>query len=96
LPGVAAQVEVIEISAGGDAEDVEAWRQRMMDKEALGLIRDREADLRRIVKDVPGVADVFIFPKLRGLGSLDVSITAAVNPPNSPSSAILALVQTAL
>ncbi|PAL85959.1 baseplate J/gp47 family protein, partial [Acinetobacter baumannii] len=58
--------------------------------------RDREADLRRIVKDVPGVADVFIFPKRRGLGSLDVAITAAGNPPNSPSSALLALVQTAL
>lgn len=96
LPGVAAQVDVIEISAGFDVEDVEAWRQRMMDKEALGLIRDREADLRRIVKDVPGVADVFIFPKRRGLGSLDVAITAAGNPPNSPSSALLALVQTAL
>ncbi|MBD0095886.1 hypothetical protein IAF33_19350, partial [Acinetobacter baumannii] len=37
LPGVAAQVDVIEISAGVDVEDVEAWRQRMMDKEALGL-----------------------------------------------------------
>ncbi|MGD8226021.1 baseplate J/gp47 family protein [Acinetobacter baumannii] len=96
LPGVAAQVDVIEISAGVDAEDVEAWRQRMMDKEALGLIRDREADLRRIVKDVPGVADVFIFPKRRGLGSLDVAITAAGNPPNSPSTALLALVQTVL
>ena len=68
----------------------------MMDKEALGLIRDREADLRRIVKDVPGVADVFIFPKRRGLGSLDVAITAAGNPPNSPSTALLALVQTVL
>lgn len=96
LPGVAAQVDVVEISAGVDVEDVEAWRQRMMDKEALGLIRDREADLRRIVKDVPGVADVFIFPKRRGLGSLDVAITAAGNPPNSPSTALLALVQTAL
>lgn len=96
LPGVAAQVDVIEISAGVDVEDVEAWRQRMMDKEALGLIRDREADLRRIVKDVPGVADVFIFPKRRGLGSLDVAITAAGNPPNSPSTALLALVQTVL
>ncbi|MDC5385015.1 baseplate J/gp47 family protein [Acinetobacter baumannii] len=96
LPGVAAQVDVIEISAGVDAEDVEAWRQRMMDKEALGLIRDREADLRRIVKDVPGVADVFIFPKRRGLGSLDVAITAAGNPPTPPSSVLLALVQTAL
>ncbi|HAV2716253.1 baseplate J/gp47 family protein [Acinetobacter baumannii] len=96
LPGVAAQVDVIEISAGIDVEDVEAWRQRMMDKEALGLIRDREADLRRIVKDVPGVADVFIFPKRRGLGSLDVAITAAGNPPNSPSTALLALVQTVL
>lgn len=96
LPGVAALVDVIEISAGVDVEDVEAWRQRMMEKEALGLIRDRETDIRRVVKDVPGVADVFTFPKRRGLGSLDVAITAAGNPPNSPSSALLALVQTAL
>ncbi|MDP7811646.1 baseplate J/gp47 family protein [Acinetobacter pittii] len=96
LPGVAAQVDVVEISAGVDVEDIEAWRQRMMNKEALGLVRDRQADLERIVKDVPGVADVFIFPKRRGLGSLDVAITAAGNPPNSPSSALLALVQTAL
>jgi uncharacterized phage protein gp47/JayE len=97
LPGVASQVDVIEeISAGVDVEDVEAWRQRMMEKEALGQIRDREADLKRIVKDVPGVADVFIFPKRRGLGSLDVAITAAGNPPNSPSSTLLALVQATL
>ena len=96
LPGIASQVDVIEISAGVDAEDVESWRQRMMKKEALGLIRDRPADIQRIVKDVSGVADVFIFPKRRGLGSLDVAITAAGNPPNSPSSALLALVQTAL
>ncbi len=97
LPGVAAQVDVIEeISAGVDVEDVEVWRQRMMEKEALGLIRDREADLRRIVKDVPGVADVFTYPKRRGLGSLDVAVTAAGNPPNSPSTALLELVQTAL
>ncbi len=67
LAGVASQVDVIEMSGGVDVEDVEAWRQRMQAKEALGLIRDREADLERIVKDVSGVADVFIFPKRRGL-----------------------------
>ncbi|WP_420366950.1 baseplate J/gp47 family protein [Acinetobacter baumannii] len=96
LAGVAAQVDVIEMSGGVDVEEVEAWRQRMQAKEALGLIRDREADLERIVKDVSGVADVFIFPKRRGLGSLDVAVTAAGNPPNSPSSALLAAVQAAL
>ncbi|HCQ9867175.1 TPA: baseplate J/gp47 family protein [Acinetobacter baumannii] len=96
LAGVASQVDVIEMSGGVDVEDVEAWRQRMQAKEALGLIRDREADLERIVKDVSGVADVFIFPKRRGLGSLDVAVTAAGNPPNSPSSALLAAVQAAL
>ncbi|MCW1508520.1 baseplate J/gp47 family protein [Acinetobacter baumannii] len=96
LAGVAAQVDVIEMSGGVDVEDVEAWRQRMQAKEALGLIRDREADLERIVKDVSGVADVFIFPKRRGLGSLDVAVTATGNPPNSPSSALLAAVQAAL
>lgn len=96
LAGVAAQVDVIEMSGGVDVEEVEAWRQRMQAKEALGLIRDREADLERIVKDVSGVADVFIFPKRRGLGSLDVAVTAVGNPPNSPSSALLAAVQAAL
>lgn len=96
LPGVAAQVDVIEISGGVDVEDVEVWRQRMMEKEALGLVRDRGADIERIVKDVPGVADVYLFPKRRGLGSLDVAITAAGNPPNTPSTALLALVQETL
>ncbi|WP_258579940.1 baseplate J/gp47 family protein [Acinetobacter baumannii] len=96
LAGVAAQVDVIEMSGGIDVEEVEAWRQRMQAKEALGLIRDREADLERIVKDVSGVADVFIFPKRRGLGSLDVAVTAAGNPPNSPSTALLSAVQAAL
>lgn len=96
LAGVAAQVDVIEMSGGIDVEEVEAWRQRMQAKEALGLIRDREADLERVVKDVSGVADVFIFPKRRGLGSLDVAVTAAGNPPNSPSTALLAAVQAAL
>lgn len=96
LAGVAAQVDVIEMFGGVDVEEVEAWRQRMQAKEALGLIRDREADLERIVKDVSGVADVFIFPKRRGLGSLDVAVTATGNPPNSPSSALLAAVQAAL
>ena len=61
LAGVASQVDVIEMSGGVDVEDVEAWRQRMQAKEALGLIRDREADLERIVKDVSGVADVLFF-----------------------------------
>ena len=60
LAGVASQVDVIEMSGGVDVEDVEAWRQRMQAK-ALGLIRDREADLERIVKDVSGVADVLFF-----------------------------------
>lgn len=96
LAGVASQVDVIEMSGGVDVEEVEAWRQRMQAKEALGLIRDREADLERIVKDVSGVADVFIFPKRRGLGSLDVAVTAAGNPPNSPSTTLLTAVQAAL
>ena len=67
LAGVASQVDVIEMSGGVDVEDVEAWRQRMQAKEALGLIRDREADLERIVKDVSGVADVLFFRNVGGL-----------------------------
>ncbi len=96
LAGVASQVEVIELSGGVDVEEVESWRQRMKEKEALGLVRDRSRDIERIVKDVQGVADVYIFPKRRGLGSLDVAVTAKGNPPTSPSSILLAAVQTAL
>ncbi|MDV2438714.1 baseplate J/gp47 family protein [Acinetobacter gerneri] len=94
--GLSGSANVIEINGGSDEEEVEAWRERMQEKEKLGTERDREADLSRIVKDVAGVADVFIYSKRRGLGSLDVAITAAGNPPNSPSSALLASVQEAL
>lgn len=94
--GLSGSVDVIELTSGSDDEEVEAWRLRMLEKEQLGTERDREADIKRIVKDIAGVADVFIYPKRRGLGSLDVAITAAGNPPNSPSSALLAAVQEAL
>lgn len=94
--GLSGSANVIEINGGSDEEEVEAWRERMQEKEKLGTERDREADLSRIVKDVAGVADVFIYPKRRGLGSLDVAITAAGNPPNSPSTVLLASVQEAL
>ncbi|ENV33910.1 baseplate J/gp47 family protein [Acinetobacter gerneri] len=94
--GLSGQTTVVEINGGSDEEEVEAWRERMQEKEKLGTERDREADLERIVKDVAGVADVFIYPKRRGLGSLDVAITVAGNPPNSPSSALLSAVQDAL
>lgn len=96
LAGVASQVDVLEMSGGVDVEEVETWRQRMQEKEALGLIRDREADVIRVVKDVAGVAHAYSFPKRRGLGSFDIAITAAGNPPNTPSTALLASVQTAL
>ncbi|MFW1840059.1 baseplate J/gp47 family protein [Acinetobacter gyllenbergii] len=96
LAGVAPLVDVLEMSGGVDVEDVEDWRQRLQDVEALGLIRDREADIVRVIKDVAGVAQVYPFPKRRGLGSFDVAITAAGNPPNSPSTALLESVQVAL
>ncbi|TCM61855.1 putative phage protein gp47/JayE [Acinetobacter calcoaceticus] len=94
--GLSGQAQVIEVSGGAEEEEVETWRQRMLEKERLGIVRDREDDIERIVKDVVGVADVFVFPKRRGLGSLDVAVTAAGNPPNSPSTALLSSVQGAL
>lgn len=94
--GLDGQAKIIEMTGGSNDEEVEMWRQRILEKERLGIVRDREADVERIVKDVAGVADVFVYPKRRGLGSLDVAITAVGNPPNSPSTALLASVQEAL
>lgn len=39
------------------------------------------------MKSVTGVEHVYIYPKRRGLGSLDIGITAKGNPPTLPSAA---------
>ena len=96
LAGLSGIVEVISIAGGSDQEELEAWRARLLERKQLGLSRDRSADLKVIMKDIAGVQDVYVFPKRRGLGSLDVAITAVGSPPNLPSSVLLSTVQTVL
>lgn len=94
-PGLNGTVEA-SISGGSDQEELEAWRTRLLERKQLGLSRDRSADLKVIMKDIAGVQDVYVFPKRRGLGSLDVAITAVGSPPNLPSSVLLSTAQTVL
>lgn len=94
--GLKGTTEVISIGGGSDTEELEAWRARLLERKQLGLSRDRSADLKAFMKDIAGVQDVYVYPKRRGLGSMDVAITAVGNPPTLPSSVLLATAQTAL
>ena len=93
LSGVASDVS---IGGGTDQEELEAWRARLLERKQLGLSRDRAADLVGFMKAVAGVQHVYVYPKRRGLGSMDVAITAVGNPPTLPSQALLDAAQVAL
>lgn len=84
------------IGGGSDQEELESWRFRLLERKQLGLSRDRSADLISIINGVVGVRHVYVYPKRRGLGSLDVAITAVGNPPTLPPSALLEAAQLAL
>ncbi|MBK0062375.1 MULTISPECIES: baseplate J/gp47 family protein [unclassified Acinetobacter] len=94
--GLSSTVSVISLNGGTDQEDLEDWRARLLEREQLGLSRDRESDLKAKMKDVPGVGEVYVYPKRRGLGSMDVAITAKGTPPTLPSSVLIASAQAAL
>lgn len=94
--GLSGTVTEVSIGGGSDQEELEAWRARLLERKQLGLSRDREADLIGFMKGVAGVKHIYVYPKRRGLGSLDVAITAVGNPPTLPTSALIAAAQTAL
>ena len=94
--GLNGTVTEVSIGGGSDQEELEAWRARLLARKQLGLSRDREADLISFMKGVAGVKHVYVYPKRRGLGSLDVAITAVGNPPTLPSASLIANAQTAL
>ena len=94
--GLSGTVTHVSIGAGSDQEELETWRTRLLERKQLGLSRDREADLIAFMKGIAGVEHVYVYPKRRGLGSLDVAITAVGHPPTLPSPALLASVQIAL
>nr|WP_298892240.1 baseplate J/gp47 family protein [uncultured Acinetobacter sp.] len=94
--GLQSTATVISITGGSDEEDLEDWRARLLERQQLGLSRDREADLISAVQTVAGVRDVYVYPKRRGLGSVDVAITADGDPATLPSQDLLNDVQEAL
>ena len=96
IAGLSGTAEVISIAEGSDQEELEAWRARMLETKQLGQGRDREDDLVRAMKSVAGVGKVYIYPKRRGLGSMDVAITAVGNPPTLPTQALIAAAQVVL
>ncbi|AUX87199.1 hypothetical protein C3F34_14910 [Acinetobacter sp. ACNIH2] len=89
IAGLSGTAEVVSIAGGSDQEEIEAWRARMLEAKQLGQARDREADLKRVMKSVAGVGKVYIYKKRRGLGSMDVAITAIGNPPTLPTQALI-------
>lgn len=96
LAGVKSTVNVIAIQGGSDGEALEAWRARILAAQALGRSRDRKADLKALMQSVAGVYDAYVFPQRRGLGSMDVAITATGTPPTAASPALIAAAQAIL
>lgn len=94
--GLSGMVTEVSVGDGSDQEELEAWRARLLERKQLGLSRDREADLVGFMKGVTGVKHAYVYPKRRGLGSMDVAITAVGNPPTLPTSVLIATAQTAL
>lgn len=94
--GVSGTATEVNIGGGLDVEELEAWRLRLLERKQLGISRDRKADLISDLKSISGVADIYPYPKRRGLGSLDVAITAVGTPPTLPSANLLAEAQIVL
>jgi uncharacterized phage protein gp47/JayE len=89
IAGLSGTAEVISIAGGSDEEELEVWRARMLESKQLGQARDRGSDLERAMKSVPGIGKIYIYKKRRGLGSMDVAITAVGSPPTLPAQALL-------
>lgn len=90
-----AQVDVI--SGGSDGESLERWRGRLWSKKKLGKSLSRVDDLRQAVLGVAGVADAYVYPIRRGVGSVDVAVTAqGANGATLPSDNLLAQSEQAL
>ena len=94
--GLSGTVTNVSIGGGFDEEELEDWRARLLERKQLGQSRYREADLISLMKTIAGVKHVYVYPKRRGLGSLDAAITAVGNPPTLPSQALFDIAQAAL
>lgn len=96
IAGLSGTAEVVSIAGGSDQEELEAWRARMLESKQLGQARDRESDLERAMKGVAGVGKIYVYKKRRGLGSMDVAITAVGSPPTLPAQVVIDTAQLVL
>lgn len=87
--GLSGTAQVVSITGGSDIEELEAWRERILTRKQLGLSRDRQADIESTMKSIAGIKHVYVYKKRRGLGSLDVAITADTHPPSLATQALI-------
>ncbi len=97
VSGLDSIAKIVVISGGSDSESLERWRGRLWNKKKLGKSLSRKEDLRQAVLGVSGVADAYIYPLRRGVGSVDVAITAqGANGATLPSDNLLIQAEQAL
>ncbi|MBF7684207.1 baseplate J/gp47 family protein, partial [Acinetobacter sp. B5B] len=77
LAGLDGTASVNTLTGGSDGEALEDWRDRLLERKQLGFNRDRSADVISAMKSIAGIQYIYVYPKRRGLGSLDVAITAS-------------------
>ena len=58
-----------------------------------GEFKDRRNDIKFMLKSVGGIEHIYFYPKRRGLGSLDIAITAKGTPPTLPSEELMSAAQ---
>lgn len=87
--GLSSNATVISIGGGTDEEKLEDWRVRLLERQKLGEFKDRRDDIEFMLSSVTGIEHIYIYHKRRGLGSLDIAITAAGTPPTLPSAALI-------
>ena len=94
--GLSSDATVISIGGGTDGESLEEWRARLAERKKLGEFKDRRNDIEFMLKSVGGIEHVYFYPKRRGLGSLDIAITAKETPPTLPSDELINAAQTVI
>ncbi|WP_048764877.1 baseplate J/gp47 family protein [Acinetobacter sp. 243_ASPC] len=91
--GLQSTVTVVSITGGSDEEELEDWRERLKEIQELGYSRDRKSDFIASIRSISLVRDIYVYAKRRGLGTVDVAITAKGKPAMLPTDSLLASVQ---
>lgn len=82
--GMDASTQFIEPTRGGeDQESLESVRQRLLEDIQFEPAGGTRNDYARWAKEVPGVADAYVLPKRRGVGTVDVVIVGSEGIPSA-------------